>query len=226
MRQHPPDAVLQGLIEGVTHFQTQVFHQNSDLFKTLAEGQDPKVLFITCSDSRIDTSMMTQTTPGELFIIRNAGNIVPPHGLTPSGETASIEFALSVLYVSHVIICGHSHCGAMKAVLNPDSLHNLPTVENWLLHAEATKAILAVKGREMSESERMDLCIQENVLVQLNHLKTLPTVASRLAKVDLSLHGWVYHFETGEVLAYDYTKEQFRPLAEVYTTPPMTSCSL
>src|SRR5688572_22576048 len=129
---------MQKLIEGLHHFQSQIFSSQRELFERLARGQTPDALFITCSDSRINPNLITQTEPGDLFIIRNAGNIIPPHGAANGGEGATIEYAVAALGVKDIIVCGHSHCGAMKALLEPERLVNLPTVGAWLSHAEAT----------------------------------------------------------------------------------------
>ena len=207
---------FKAILEGVRHFQDNLFEADANLFQALFKRQQPKVLFITCSDSRIDTSLLTQSKPGELFIIRNAGNIVPPHGSTCGGITATIEYAVSVLNVEHVVICGHSRCGAMDAVMHPELMENLPAVRTWLSYAEATRSIVAAKvGLENSQT-KVDLCAQENVMVQLTHLRTLPSVAAKLSKGDLSLHGWMYHFETGIVTAFDPEEDCFRSLDEVY----------
>ena len=207
---------FKAILDGVRHFQDNLFEADANLFESLSEGQQPKVLFITCSDSRIDTSLLTQSKPGDLFIIRNAGNIVPPHGATCGGITATIEYAVSVLNVEHVVICGHSKCGAMNAVLHPELTEKLPAVRTWLSYAEATRSVVVAKvGLENSQA-KVDLCAEENVMVQLTHLRTLPSVAAKLSMGELSLHGWMYHFETGLVTAFDPAQECFRSLDEVY----------
>jgi len=202
------------LIRGIQHFQNDVFRGREQLFQSLAEGQQPETLFITCSDSRIDPNLLTQSEPGELFILRNAGNLVPPYGHIATGETATIEFAVTALKIKDIIICGHSHCGAIKGLLHPEQLTNLPAVSNWLIHAEGTRRIVEENYPDLDEDQRLNVAIQENVLVQLERLQTQPSVASRLVRGDLSLHGWVYKIETGEVYAYDSGSGQFLPLAE------------
>ena len=204
---------MQKLIQGIHQFQSENFRPLQGLFEQLATGQNPETLFITCSDSRIDPSLLTRATPGDLFILRNAGNIVPPHGVG-GGEAATIEFAVAALGVKDVIICGHSHCGAMQGVLNPGTVESLPAVASWLAHAETTRRIVRDNYKHLEGDKLLTATIEENVLVQLEHLRTLPAVASRLVKGDLSLHGWVYKIETGEVFAYDVTSAQFVKLAE------------
>jgi carbonic anhydrase len=207
---------LNQIVRGVEAFQRGIFTQKEELFMALSSGQQPKVLFITCSDSRIDTSLLTQTKPGDLFIVRNAGNIIPPHGSACSGITASVEYAVNVLEVEHIIVCGHSYCGAMLAVLNPELVKELPAVRQWLSFAEATKAVVDAKRRIDHAQECVDMCAEENVRIQLANLRTLPSVAARLSQGRIGLHGWMYRFENGVVLADDPERRQFLPLNEVY----------
>ncbi|MFO0890366.1 MAG: carbonic anhydrase [Isosphaeraceae bacterium] len=202
------------LIRGIHHFQNDVFRTRERLFQSLAEGQEPETLFITCSDSRIDPNLLTQSEPGELFILRNAGNLVPPYGHIATGETATIEFAVTALKIKSIIICGHSHCGAMKGLLHPEQLTNLPAVAGWLVHAESTRRIVQDNYPDLDDDRQLNVAIQENVLVQLERLQTQPAVASRLVRGDLTLHGWVYKIETGEVFSYDAASGQFVPVAE------------
>lgn len=211
---------MQKLIRGVSRFQREVYVRNKELYTKLAEGQSPHTLFITCSDSRINPSVLTQSEPGEVFIVRNAGNIVPPHGAAACGETATIEYAVSALGVADVVICGHSHCGAMKGLLSPESLKDLPCVADWLAYAAATRAVLRENYPDRSPEELHNLAIQENVLIQLENIKTLPSVAARLAAGNLGLHGWVYKIETGEVFAYAPEEGQFLPLSDRDTRLP------
>ena len=215
---------MQKLIQGIHEFQHGEFVPLQGLFETLAKGQSPETLFITCSDSRIDPNLLTRSQPGDLFILRNAGNIVPPHGAVNGGEAATIEFAVSALGVRDIIICGHSHCGAMKGLLFPDQVQSLPAVANWLTHAATTRQIVQDHYKTLSGEELLTATIEENVLVQLENLKTLPSVATRLMRGDLRLHGWVYRIETGEVFAYDLEKGQFVALAE-YKIPASQSAT-
>lgn len=197
---------------GVVRFQNEVYPQKKELFEKLSQGQSPEALFITCSDSRIETAMITQTDPGELFICRNAGNIVPPHTTQTGGMTASLEFAVAALNVPHIVICGHTECGAMKGAMNTEGLTSLPHVKEWLSFSKAAVDIVKEVGTEMSEEEKMNLLLEQNVILQLQHLKTHPSVAVRLAKGDLKLHGWVYDIKTGAVNAYDENTGKFCPV--------------
>src|SRR5688572_13602836 len=190
---------MEKLIQGLHHFQTNIFSSHRQLFERLAREQKPETLFITCSDSRINPNLVTQTDPGELFILRNAGNIVPRADVAPGGEAATIEYAVAALGVKDIILCGHSHCGAMIGLLQPETVAHLPLVTAWLSHAEATRRIVVEHYRHLEGSALLTAAVEENVLVQLENLRTHPAVESALARGELSLHGWVYKFETGEV---------------------------
>jgi carbonic anhydrase len=203
---------VQKLVQGIHTFQQEVFEAHRALFERLAGGQKPEALFITCSDSRINPALLTQTSPGELFILRNAGNIVPPHGASSNGEAATIEYAVSVLGVTDLIVCGHSGCGAVQALFDPALLERLPSMRDWLRHADATCRIVHDNYGHLEGDLRLTAAIEENVLVQLEHVRTLPSVASALAGRRLKLHAWVYKIETGEVFAYDPADGQYSRL--------------
>ncbi len=219
---------MEKIISGIREFQTHDFPEQREFFERLAaKQQKPVALFITCSDSRINPNLITQTEPGELFILRNAGNIVPPHGATSTGEEATIEFALTGLGVRDIVVCGHSHCGAVSALLAPYTIReSMPAMSGWLRHAEATRRIVQEKYRDLDEQQLRSIATQENVLVQLKNLQTLPAVAAWLASGELKLHGWVYKIETGQVFAFDAEREQFVPLAEQPPAPIPSSTRL
>ena len=201
---------MEKLIQGLCRFQEHVVRPRREFFQTLAKGQKPDTLFITCSDSRIDPNLLTQTEPGELFVLRNAGNLVPPYGAGGWGEAATIEYAVRALGVRQIIVCGHSHCGAMGGLLHPEALDELPAVRNWLEHAQATRAALADTLDGLADdAARLDAAVERNVLVQLDHLRTHPAVAARLGARQLCLHGWVYKIETGDVFGYDEVDGRF-----------------
>lgn len=192
------------LKRGIEKFLQEQYPQLRERFHKLADGQQPRVLFITCSDSRIVPSLITQTGPGDLFVIRNAGNLVPPYAAAAgSGESGSLEYAVSVLKVSDIVVCGHSDCGAMKAVVAPDSLDSLPEVKNWLRLASPTQE--AIRNRE--SDDRVEFAIAHNVKTQLENLKTHPCVAARLEQGDLWLHGWIYHIASGQIDVLKQTQE-------------------
>jgi carbonic anhydrase len=211
---------MQKLVDGIHQFQSHIFRSDRDFFERLADGQSPDALFITCSDSRVNPNLITQTRPGELFILRNAGNIVPPHGAGISGTAATIEYAVARLGVNDIIVCGHSHCGAMQGLLDPDALGDLPAMRGWLGHAEDTLRVIRENYGEFHDDALLNATVQENVLVQLDNVRTHPAVATRLARGDLHLHGWVYMIESGEVFAFDPAAGQFVPLTAVTTSPP------
>lgn len=205
---------MEKLVEGVKKFQAEVFRDKRELFSRLSESQTPRALFITCSDSRIDPTLLTQAEPGELFILRNAGNIVPSYGVTMGGSTATIEYAVAMLGVKHVIVCGHTDCGVMRALLHPESVVDLPAVKSWMIQAETTRRIVRENYTDLKGEELLVTTIQENVRIQLDHLKTHPAVAVRLRRGTLTLHGWVYSIPTGDIWAYDEDKDVFVSLAD------------
>lgn len=174
-------------------------------------------MFITCSDSRLVLSMLTGTGPGELFVMRNAGNLVPPYGSGDLSSAATIEYAVEALGVEHVIVCGHAHCGAVAAAMNPETVSNMPAVKEWLRHAEAARRV--VEARQPEESERAMFAVERNVVSQLTSLQTHPSVAARLATKSLVLHGWVYAFEGGVIREYDGGSDTFVPLRDLPQVP-------
>lgn len=200
---------MQKLIEGLHKFRSEVFPSRARFFTSLANGQRPETLFITCSDSRINPNLLTQTEPGELFILRNAGNIVPAYTPASSGEAATIEFAVQHLGVQHVVVCGHTQCGAMKALLAPDALSHSPAVATWLQHAEATRRHVEDNYQHLSGDALATVLVEENVLSQLENLRTHPAIRARLARGEVGLHGWVYKIETGEVFQFIPESGQF-----------------
>jgi carbonic anhydrase len=203
---------MQKLIQGIHQFNHEVFGKNREFFERLAKEQHPQVLFITCSDSRINPNLITQTEPGELFILRNAGNIVPPFGTGSGGEAATIEYAVSVLRVTDIIVCGHSACGAMHGLMHEDALAEVPAVREWLRHAEATRRIIRENYQDLEGAARATATIEENVLVQIEHLRTHPSVASAIKRNGVRLHGWVYKLETGQVFQFEAESGQFEAL--------------
>lgn len=203
---------MKKIIAGVMEFQRKIFPQKKELFNSLAAGQRPRALFLTCGDSRIVPDMIMQTNPGELFICRNAGNIVPPENDRTGGVAATIEYAVVALNIPNIIVCGHSNCGAMNAVLKPESVSEMPTVAAWLRHADAAHRVVRENYPELSEKDRVEILTKENVITQLEHLKTHPSVAARLARGALQIFGWYYDIQTGEVQSYDYQAGDFLPL--------------
>ena len=213
---------MQKLIDGLHHFQSSIFSSQRELFERLAVGQAPETLFITCSDSRINPNLITQTEPGELFILRNAGNIVPPYGVAAGGEAATIEFAVAGLGVRDIIVCGHSHCGAMKGLLDATLVADTPAVKAWLGNAESTRRVMIENYKELEGAALISACVQENVLAQLENIRTHPSVAARLSRGRITLHAWVYQIETGEVFAYDAAQSQFLLVSQTKGKPIAT----
>lgn len=202
---------MKNLLPGLRKFSENVFPKQQKLFEALSLGQKPHTLMITCSDSRIDPNLVTQTNPGELFVVRNAGNIVPPYGASNGGEEAAIEFAIDGLGVSNVVICGHSKCGAMAALMNPPSTDGLPSVKNWLCHAQATKK----RMDEYNGDFELQHVVEENIQVQANNLKTHPSVSSALRSNRIHIFGWMYNFESGSIGIYDPKVQKFLPSTDV-----------
>lgn len=209
---------MKRLIDGLRQFVQTVQVEEQELFSRLEESQEPDVLFVTCSDSRIAPHWMTQTRPGDLFVIRNAGNIIPPHDRHVGGEAATVEYATTALEVSDIIICGHSNCGAMKGLLNLDKLRTMPYVQEWLRYCEPVRGIAHEQLGDLDDEARLDRTIELNVLEQLSHLGGHPSVAARLESGDLNLHGWVYDIGSGDVRAFDSETGVFASLHDASHT--------
>ena len=202
------DESRERLIAGAQRFQREVYPQRKAEYQQLMrEGQKPHALFITCADSRIDPELITQSGPGEIFVARNIGNLVPAYGEALGGVSAIIEYAVSALQVSHVVVCGHTECGAMIGSLHPEKVAQFPIVKSWLRHADA--ALSVARARAHDEAAMLDELIQENVILQLQHLRTHPSVAGRLAQGTLGLSGWVYDIAHGAVRTYDEAQRKF-----------------
>ena len=202
---------MQKVIEGFLKFQREVFPERTQLFKELAQHQNPKVLFVTCSDSRVVPELFTQQEPGDMFVIRNAGNIVPSYGPEPGGVSATVEYAVSVLKVIDIVICGHSNCGAMATISSNQCLDHLPAVAHWLRYADCAKAVVSA-NTYVTEQEKANALVRQNVIAQLANLRTHPSVALALAQCRLNLHGWVYDIENGMIDALDLASMRFVPL--------------
>ena len=205
---------MDSIIQGISTFRAQVFPGQRRMYEQLVrDGQHPNALIIACADSRVSPEHITQAGPGELFVCRNAGNIVPPFAQQNGGVSSAIEYAVVALGVRDVVVCGHSDCGAMKGLMNPEALAKMPNVAAWLRHAHAAEAIVCEAYPEgMDPKARHRALALENVVVQLANLRTHPSVAAALAKGELRLHGWFFEIETGELLAYDGEAGRFVPL--------------
>ena len=207
--------VLAELKAGIRKFRTDVYPAQAEIYrKAASEPQKPDALIVTCADSRIDPELITQSGPGELFVTRNVGNLVPAYGEMMGGVSAVIEYAVSALKVKHVVVCGHSDCGAMKALLRPESLESLQTVKRWMQNAEAALSVAnSLSEPDEKPNIRLRRLTEENVLLQIQHLRTHPSVAGALAREELSLSGWVYDIGTGEVRISENGDRVFRPVS-------------
>jgi len=213
---------MKKLVRGIHHFQTTIFSMYRELFERLSHGQQPETLLITCSDSRIAPDLLMQTQPGDIFTLRNAGNLIPPYGAANGGEGATIEYAVAALGVKHAIVMGHSNCGAMKGLLNPESLADMPLVGEWLKHAAVTRHVVDERYPDLKGVDLLNAAIKENVLVQLDNLRAYPKVAALIAKRALTLHGWIYEIESGQILVYDPQVSHFVPITSRAVLPTLT----
>jgi carbonic anhydrase len=207
------DESRERLIAGAQRFQREVYPQRkAEYLQLMREGQKPHSLFITCADSRIDPELITQSGPGEIFVARNIGNFVPFYGDPLGGVSAIIEYAVGALQVSHVVVCGHTECGAMIGLLHPEKVEQFPTVKSWLRHGDAALSLVRHRGTAPDEPATLNQLIEENVVLQLQHVRTHPSVAGRLAEGTLGLSGWVYDIGHGAVHTYDEAQRKFLPV--------------
>lgn len=201
---------MERLIPGVRRFQKEIFAERQEQYERVAHSQSPHLLFIGCADSRIDPELMTGSGPGEIFVARNPGAIVPVYNPeVAAGMHASIEYALTVLEVRFVIICGHSNCGAVNGILNPERLEEVPAVARWLRYGADALAQLEAEGPFPDEAAKLKRLTELNVLEQMRHLETHPSAARLLAKEELTIRGWVYEIHTGKIERYDPEKKKF-----------------
>lgn len=206
---------MNDLIGRVLAFQNRIFPDQSALYTRLArDGQRPKALMISCADSRVIPEEMMQAGPGDLFVCRNAGNIVPPFATQNGGVSSTVEYAVAALGVRDIVVCGHSDCGAMKALMNPEMLDGMPNVAAWLRHSSAAREVVCSSYENLDGPEGARAAAQENVVIQLAHLRTHPSVAAGIARGELALHGWFFDIEKGEVLALDGVSGRFQPVRE------------
>jgi carbonic anhydrase len=207
---------VQKLEAGIHHFQANYFASNRSLFEQLSEaGQRPETLFITCCDSRVVPNLITSAAPGELFIVRNVGNIVPSvvdRSAIQGGVSAAIEYAVELLEVGNVIVCGHTNCGAIDAILHPDRVTHLPFVSRWLKESSRIPQLIEERYGDLQGEARMIAAVEENVLIQLENLRSFEFVRRRLDSGVLKMNGWVFQIATGHVFDYDPVSEQFLQL--------------
>jgi carbonic anhydrase len=203
---------MEQLIEGHRQFLIKAFPARRDQFHLLSEGQAPETLFITCADSRIVPDLILQTQPGDLFICRNAGNVIPRAGEPAGGVSATIEYAVEVLRVRHLIVCGHSDCGVIRALMAPEALTGLDSVNDWLKHVEPAWQYVDEVERNGGELTRHTALTHANVLVQLDNLKTHAYIQRAIAEGRLQVHGWYYDILSGRIEQYDEALKKFLPL--------------
>ena len=203
---------MQKLQAGIHRFKAQNFDRT--LFEQLAKGQRPETLFITCCDSRVVPNLITSTAPGELFIVRNVGNIVPSmqRGVI-GGVAAAIEYAVEVLKVAQIVVCGHTQCGAIDAIMNPERVAHLPLTARWIAESKSIPPLIAERYAHLEGDALMNAAVEENVLLQIENLRTFDFVAEKLDAGKLSVSGWVYHIASGDIYDYDPKTEQFAPFA-------------
>jgi len=197
------------VLEGLTLFQKLAYPRHKDLFERLAKNQTPQAVFIACSDSRVVPNLMVQAEPGDLFIIRNAGNIVPPAGSSYGGTTASLEYAIVALGIRDVILCGHSNCGAMKGVLRPESLEGMPAVRQWVSYAELARRAAVESHPGADDETLLERIVDYNVIAQVRNILTFPFVRPLVEKNELEVYGWVYDIASGRVKGLDASGRRF-----------------
>lgn len=198
---------MRKILEGLAEFQNKVYPGHRELFERLKNNQTPSALFITCSDSRVVPNLILQADPGELFILRTAGNMIPPYkSALGGGVAASIEYAVEVLGIGDIILCGHSDCGAMKAVLHPEKVDALPAVAEWVRHGELARRRFEAEQPLLEGAAALNRLAQLNIVQQLKHLVAYPFIRSRVVKNEIRLFGWYYRIEDGRILTYDSAK--------------------
>lgn len=206
---------MNDLIGRVFSFEKTVFPSSGELFAKLSsQGQAPKALMISCADSRIVPEQILQAEPGELFVCRNAGNIVPPFATMNGGVSSTVEYAVAALGVRDIIVCGHSDCGAMKGLSDLSLVSAMPNVAAWLRHGSAAAHVVDTCHPNLEGAQRVRALSLENIIAQLNHLRTHPSVAAAIARGEMSLHGWFVDIAAGVVLGLDGSIGQFVPMRE------------
>jgi carbonic anhydrase len=205
---------LARIAQGVAKFQTEIFPTQRELFERLRLGQEPLALFVTCADSRVNPNLVTQTEPGEIFIERNPGNMVPPYVEFVGGVTAGVEYAMLALKVPLIVVCGHTDCGVMKALLHPEQVESMPGVQRWMSHGFAARHLMLRNFSDASEEDQLSHITELNVLRQIEHLKTHPSVRSRLGNGEIEIRGWVYDIGNGSIREADPESGKFEPLGK------------
>ena len=203
---------MKNIFDGLTLFQQIAYPRHKELFERLAKNQAPQAVFIACSDSRVLPNLIVQSEPGDLFIVRNVGNIVPPAGSAYGGTIASLEYAIFGLGIRDVILCGPSNCGAMKGVLHPETLDRMPAVRQWVSYAEPARRAVAEAHPDADDDAILDLAVDYNVICQVRNILTYPQIRPLVERRELKLYGWVYDIATGHVKGLDAAGRKFVPL--------------
>jgi carbonic anhydrase len=203
---------MHNVIERVNKFYREAYPKHRALFARLARNREPAALFITCSDSRVVPNLFLQADPGELFLIRNAGNIVPPAGSVEGGTVASIEYAVVALHVKDVIICGHSDCGAMKGILHPETVSHMPAVARWVEHAKVAREAVHQEFPGLDDATVAELLVDYNVIAQVRNLLTHSFIRERVEAGNLDVYGWAYDIRTGMIRGMDESGRNLIPL--------------
>jgi len=206
--------VVRKLIAGIVDFRERMLPQYAQRFRELAFGQTPDALFITCADSRVVPNLLASTHPGDIFTMRNVGNLIPPattEGISIGdlSEASAIEYAVLVLQVPDIVVCGHSECGAMKAIIANSPLPETPNLAKWLHHGRPAAFRLAQEGALDAKLKPHDQLSQLNVLLQLEHLMSYSIVRDKVLAGTLQLSGWWFEVATGNMYAYDPTRRSF-----------------
>ena len=205
---------IQKLVKGIHSFQKEFFASHRAVYEDLAKnGQRPETLFITCSDSRVLPNHITGSGPGELFIVRNVGNVIPRSDLV-GGTAAAIEYAVEVLNVDHIVVCGHTQCGAIAAILDPSRMESLPYVRRWLTQTQRVCDVIASRYGDLPPEQQRMAAVEENVLMQLENLRDYPFVQARIDAGKLHVSAWVFDVETGNVADYDPIECEFVPIVK------------
>ena len=200
---------LARIAQGVTKFQTEIFPAQREMFERLQRGQDPLGMFLTCADARVNPNLVTQTDPGEIFIERNPGNMIPPHAEFVGGVTAGVEYAMLVLKVPVIVVCGHTDCGVMKALLDPGAVHGMPGVQQWMSHGNAARDRVLRELPFGRREEQLQRLTEYNVLEQIENLKTHPSVNKRMRYGEIEIRGWVYDIGDGSIREADPATGKF-----------------
>jgi carbonic anhydrase len=216
---------LEKLKAGIRRFHTETYPEHAAAFQAAVQRpQQPQALLITCADSRIDAETITGSGTGDLFVSRNIGNLVPAYGQMLGGVSAVIEYAVTALKVKHIVVCGHSDCGAMKALLNPESMEPMPTVKAWMNNAAAALSVTRSLAKPAQKpDDLLRQLTEQNVLLQLQHLRTHPSVAGSMARGDLTISGWVYDIGSGEIRISEDGSAHFELVSSAPESPGPTS---